>query len=254
VVRRKYLENGPCQPRTHDFPSTKIGGENRGFNPEWFNEFRVEYFQSFAFVFYLHLMLNVSAITNTLSTALQRKDQDIINGINCVQATRSRLDELIRDDWDKLVAEVYAFCDKHGIVKLELDEAYVDPKNIRKKTGITNKHHFQVECSNDVIYWLLQELDSRFNVTTSKLLVCSASLNPRDNFHDFNVERLISLAKLYPSDFESNDLRELHHIISFYISDVRGDERFSNLQTLLSFQKKWWKQININAILWSIGL
>jgi hypothetical protein len=24
VVRRKYLENGPCQPRTLDFPSTKI--------------------------------------------------------------------------------------------------------------------------------------------------------------------------------------------------------------------------------------
>jgi hypothetical protein len=41
-----------------------------------------------------------------------------------------------------LIAEVYAFCDKHDIVKLELDEAYVDPKNVRKKTGITNKHHF----------------------------------------------------------------------------------------------------------------
>jgi hypothetical protein len=113
-----------------------------------------------------------------------------------------------------LIAEVYAFCDKHGIVKLELDEAYVDPKNVRKKTGITNKHHFQVECFNDVIDWLLQELDSRFNVTTSKFLVCSASLNPRDKFHDFNVERLISLAKLYPSDFESNDLSTSSHAFS----------------------------------------
>ena len=39
VVRRKYLENGPCQLRTHDFPSTKIGEKNRRFNPDWFNEF-----------------------------------------------------------------------------------------------------------------------------------------------------------------------------------------------------------------------
>jgi hypothetical protein len=39
VVRRKYLENGPCQPRTLDFPSTKIGGKNRRFNTEWFDEF-----------------------------------------------------------------------------------------------------------------------------------------------------------------------------------------------------------------------
>jgi hypothetical protein len=27
VVRRKYLENGSCQPRTLDFRSTKIGGK-----------------------------------------------------------------------------------------------------------------------------------------------------------------------------------------------------------------------------------
>jgi hypothetical protein len=177
-------------------------------------------------------MLIVLGITNTLSTALQQKDQDIVNGINCVRAIKSRLDELRRKDWDKLLAEVYAFCDKHDIAKLEIGEAYADPKNVRKKTGITNKHHFQVECFNDVIDWLLQELDSRFNETTSQLLVCLASLNPRDKFHNFNIERLSSLAKLYPSDFDSNDLRELDHILSLYITDVRGDERFSNLQTI----------------------
>jgi hypothetical protein len=114
------------------------------------------YFQSFAFAFYLHLMLTVLGITNTLLTALQWKDQDIVNGINCVRAIRSRLDELRREDWDKLLPKVYAFCDKHDIAKQEMGEAYVDPKNVRKKTGITNKHHFQVECFNDVIDWLLQ--------------------------------------------------------------------------------------------------
>ena len=40
-VRRKYLENGPCQPRTCIFPPTQIGEiENpRSFQPEWFDEF-----------------------------------------------------------------------------------------------------------------------------------------------------------------------------------------------------------------------
>jgi hypothetical protein len=40
-VRRKYLENGPCQPRTFDFPITQLGGKEkpRRFNPEWFDEF-----------------------------------------------------------------------------------------------------------------------------------------------------------------------------------------------------------------------
>ncbi|TVU45045.1 hypothetical protein EJB05_04515, partial [Eragrostis curvula] len=196
------------------------------------------YFQSFAFVFYLHLMLTVLATTNTLSIALQRKDQDIVNAMNCVRATRNHLEELRRDGWDKVLAEAYAFCEKHDIVKLEMDEAYVDPKNIRKKTGITNKHHFQVECFNVVLDWLLQEFDSRFSETTSQLLVCSGSLNPRDSFRDFDAERLVSLAKLYPKDFDSKDLRELDHVLSFYISDVRGDDRFSNLQTIAELSQK----------------
>jgi len=34
----------------------------------------LEYFQSFDFVFYLHLMSTILGITNTLSLALQRKD------------------------------------------------------------------------------------------------------------------------------------------------------------------------------------
>jgi hypothetical protein len=38
-VRRKYLENGPCQPRTLRFPATKIGGGSRRFVLKWFDEF-----------------------------------------------------------------------------------------------------------------------------------------------------------------------------------------------------------------------
>ena len=37
--RRKYLINGPCQPRTYEFPYTLIGDNNRRFNPKWFDEF-----------------------------------------------------------------------------------------------------------------------------------------------------------------------------------------------------------------------
>ena len=31
--------NGPCQPRTYEFPCTLIGDRERKFNPEWFDEF-----------------------------------------------------------------------------------------------------------------------------------------------------------------------------------------------------------------------
>ena len=39
MVRRKYLDNGPCQPRTYDFPTRKICGRDRRFNPDWFEQY-----------------------------------------------------------------------------------------------------------------------------------------------------------------------------------------------------------------------
>ena len=132
---------------------------------------------------------------------------------------------------------MFAFCDKHDLAKLELEEAYVNPKNKRKRTGITNSHHFQVDCFNDVLDWLVQELDSRFNETTSNLLVWSTALSPRDSFHDFNSENLMSLAKLYPKDFDSGELRDLSHHLRLYIADVQADDRFSNIQTIVELSR-----------------
>jgi len=212
------------------------------------------YFQSFEFVFYLHLMLNILTITNVLSNALQLKDQDTVNAVNCVRSTRSHLDKVRRDGLEQILGEVYAFCDEHDIPKLKMDEPYIDPTRPRKKSGITNKHHFQVDYFNEVLDWLLQDPYSRFNETTSQLLVCSAAFNPRDSFHDFNVDSLISLAKLYPSDFDSVQLRDLNSELFLYIGDVRRAHRFLNIKTIAELsKKKWWTQRNILPILWFIG-
>ena len=54
----------------------------------------------------------------------------------------------------------------HEIDRVEMEDAYVDPRQPRKKSGITYKHHYEVDCFNDVIDWLVQELDSRFSVTS----------------------------------------------------------------------------------------
>ena len=40
-VRRKYLENGPCQPRTCNFHVSYIGDKPRRFIPKWFDELEV---------------------------------------------------------------------------------------------------------------------------------------------------------------------------------------------------------------------
>jgi hypothetical protein len=196
------------------------------------------YFQSFDFVFYLHLMLTTLSATNSLSLALQRKDQDIVNAIGCLKSTRLHLDDLRRDGWEKLLEEVNQFCDFHEINRVEMENAYVDPRQPRKKSGITNKHHYAVDCFNDIIDWLIQELDSRFSETTSQLLVCSAAFSPRDSFHAFNGEALMSLAKLYPDDFNNDEMRDLSHQLRLYIADVREDHRFSNINTIGELSQK----------------
>jgi hypothetical protein len=70
------------------------------------------------------------------------------------------------------------------------------------------------------------------------LLVCSAALSPRDSFYDFSIEKLMSLAKLYPHDFDSGNLRDLNHELGLYIYDVRDDERFSNLETVSQLSER----------------
>ncbi|XP_025878323.1 uncharacterized protein [Oryza sativa Japonica Group] len=196
------------------------------------------YFQLFQFVFYLQLMLNILAITNTFSVTLQRKDQDIVNAVNCVKSTRNHLDEFRRSGWESILAEVHNFCEKYDISELEMEDAYINPKRPRQKTGITNKHHFEVDCFNEIVDWLLQELDNRFNEKTSQLLICAAALSPRQSFHDFNLEHLMSLAKLYPKDFDDGELMDLRHHLSLYIADVRGDDRFANIETICQLSQK----------------
>jgi hypothetical protein len=118
-----------------------------------------------------------------------------------------------------------------------MEEAYINPKKKRQNTGITNQHHYQIDCFNGVLDWLVQEFDSRFNETSSNLLVWSSALSPRDSFHDFNLENLMSLAKLYPNDFDSGELKDLSHHLRLYIVDVRADDRFSNIQDICDLSK-----------------
>jgi hypothetical protein len=54
------------------------------------------------------------------------------------------------------------------------------------------------------------------------------------------MEKIMSLAILYPYDFDSGDLRDLSHELGLYITvtDVRDDDRFSNLQIIAELSQK----------------
>ncbi|XP_028091965.1 uncharacterized protein LOC114292255 [Camellia sinensis] len=71
--------------------------------------------QSFEFVFNLHLMKTILAITSELSQALQKKDQDIVNAMNLVQISKVRLQKMMESGWTSLLDDILPFFEKHEI-------------------------------------------------------------------------------------------------------------------------------------------
>ncbi|KAL5567045.1 hypothetical protein UlMin_030209 [Ulmus minor] len=65
----------------------------------------LEFMQSFDFIFSLHLMRNILGVTNELSVALQRKDQDIINAMSLVKVCKQQL-QMMRDKLNDRFNEV----------------------------------------------------------------------------------------------------------------------------------------------------
>ncbi|XP_010507185.1 PREDICTED: zinc finger MYM-type protein 1-like [Camelina sativa] len=57
----------------------------------------LKYFHTFDFAFYLQLTLHILGHTDSLSKALQRRDQDILNAISLVASTKRQLQKLSDD-------------------------------------------------------------------------------------------------------------------------------------------------------------
>ncbi|XP_058726984.1 uncharacterized protein LOC131598392 [Vicia villosa] len=186
--------------------------------------------QSFEFIFNLHLMKNIFGITNDLSQALQRSDQDIVNAISLVRVCKGRLQGMRDNGWHTLLNEVSLFCEKQNISIPNMDDALITQgRSKRKAQKISNLHRFQVELFYEVIDRQLQELNNRFNEVNTELLLCVASLNPRDSFFTFDKEKLIHLAKFYPSEFSHVELIVLDSQLETFIIDLRSDDKFSKL-------------------------
>ncbi|XP_059302224.1 uncharacterized protein LOC132054191 [Lycium ferocissimum] len=60
-----------------------------------------------------------------------------------------------------------------------------------------------------------------------------------DSFSNFNIEKILRLAELYPDDFDEHARIDLCFQLENYIVDVRDhDKRFSDLKGLCDFSKK----------------
>ncbi|RDX67413.1 Zinc finger MYM-type protein 1, partial [Mucuna pruriens] len=112
---------------------------------------------SFEFIFLLHLMRDILAITHGLCLALQCKNHDILNAMSLVFTTKSLIQKIRELGWKSF------FKEKHEI-------------NVPKMTTL-----------------YLQELNSRFCDNMMELLTLSSTLNRKDLYKSLNVEKMCEL-------------------------------------------------------------
>nr|XP_016485075.1 PREDICTED: zinc finger MYM-type protein 1-like [Nicotiana tabacum] len=151
--------------------------------------------RSFEFVHMMHLMLKLLAIINELNIALQRKDQDIVNAMKLVGFAKRQLQVMREFKWESLIDNASSFCSKHDIVIPEMDKNYHLGK-------------------------------SKLN---SNLLLGIASLSPDNSFANYDKDRIMKLATLYPHEFSGSKLEDLSYELDNYILFVKEDNDFSNL-------------------------
>ncbi|GAV78821.1 LOW QUALITY PROTEIN: hypothetical protein CFOL_v3_22286, partial [Cephalotus follicularis] len=66
----------------------------------------------------------------------------------------------------------------------------------------------------------LQELNSRFDENMVELLILSSSLNSKDSFKSFSVDKICSLvSKFYPEDFTEQEQIRLPYELQHYAVD-----------------------------------
>ncbi|KAG7583845.1 Ribonuclease H-like superfamily [Arabidopsis suecica] len=212
----------------------------------------LNYFHSFDFVFYLQMMIHLLGLTESLSMALQRRDQDILNAMSLVKSTKRQLQNFRDDGWNSLMMKVSLFCEKHEIEKIEMEADYVDSKRPRKRTGVSNMHHYKINSLYVVLDLQLQEFNDRFNEVNTELLICAASLSPIDAFSEFDHSKLLRLSKFYSDDFSSGEFISLEQELDIYIDNVRHDERFSTLKNLGDLARML-VETRKRHILWFIG-
>ncbi|XP_022856754.1 zinc finger MYM-type protein 1-like [Olea europaea var. sylvestris] len=195
--------------------------------------------QDFEFVFSLHFMFEILAITDHLSQALQKKDQDIQNAMRLLNLYKCALQNLRENGWDTLFSRVIEFCvDRHILVPNMEDIVVVKGRPRRVAQQVTYFHRFYVDLYCHVIDSILQELNDRFPETTTELFTCISCLSPRDSFAAFDKDKLLRFAQFYPLDFNSEELLLLRPQLDKFLLLVRMDEAFFNLNSISCVAQK----------------
>ncbi|XP_016649731.1 PREDICTED: zinc finger MYM-type protein 1-like [Prunus mume] len=182
---------------------------------------------------------NMRGITNDLSKALQKKDQDIVNAMMLVQRCKQKLQSMRDDDFDDLLGKVSIFCGNNDIDVPNMDDLFVPQGRSRRKAQkITNRHYYHVDLFLTIIDKQLVELNNCFTEVNTELLLCMACLSPAYNFAAFDKQQILRFTQFYPQEFNDRDLMKLEDQLGLYIVDMQSSIEFSSLKGITDLAEK----------------
>jgi hypothetical protein len=134
----------------------------------------------------------------------------------------------MRDNgWDPLFKRVKLFCDKNEIKVPNMEkEVNARGTSARRRQKVTNMHYYSVDIFLAAIDAIMSEMNHRFNEVSSELLVCMTCLNPRNNFSEFDVDKLVRLAEIYTEDFNIGDILLLPGELKDFLNRARRSQYF----------------------------
>ena len=120
-----------------------------------------EVITSFEFVFLLHLMKNITVITDLLSQVLQCQSQDIFNAMCLVSFTKLLLQKMRNKEWQNLLENVIFFCKARNIDIPNINARYIARQGRAhyQEDNFTMEQQYQVNIFYAAIDSQLQELN-----------------------------------------------------------------------------------------------
>ena len=81
-------------------------------------------------------------------------------------------------------------------------------------------------------------MNHRFSEASTDLLNCIACLDSKNELYNFDMDKLAHLIDIYPVDFTTTRRTFLSQKLQSFLSDMRIDGRFFNVEDLVSLAKK----------------
>ena len=154
--------------------------------------------------------------------------------MHLVLSSKVLIQKLRECEWSSLLNKVTSFCEQHSIDIPNMSARYAKRARSRhQQDEITMEHHYRVDIFNAMIDSQLQELNHRFNEHVVELLILSSTLDPRDGYRSFNIDKICQFVdRFYLEDFIEQEKVHLRMQLQHYEIDVLHHPELQKLLTI----------------------